>query len=459
VAVTVEFANELGLLRTIIRNLVRKPSVYDAITQEFLRAEGLARVSPQPQGLVAIRMPGHDAFNELSDRMIGKFPAMERGVDYANFQAELLGYLANTYIARDPASLGPADVSALCDYLDSWFTKLAAVRTIFVPCAITPWAAPRFAIGPVIFIFIEDAPRSDFYPNGRKSDALSRDGFDRMLQLMRDTRANWLACVRIEGCELDCAQEMAALAVDLAIVALQLAIPLEFGTRMMSRLDTRRGFAEKRTLSETDGDYNASWSRIEPGISIGAGTLADFLRKTEPLVTAVGSCVQSYTTGSFRFPKLERAWCDAAYWLREALAEPLDTIAVAKLETALEVLFQSESASRSERRILTVLAKFFGLGPDDVIVPGGTRTAKQLARDLVRDRSRILHGTWSTLTSRLTSNRAGLEGFVITILRTAALDLESYAHKPAAEDNLDAFLDWVDTQRVAQKTAKVARQS
>jgi hypothetical protein len=452
------FAHEIGLLRKIAQNLVREPSVYDAIAQEFLRAEGLARVGHHAQGLVAIQLPGHDAFNELSEWVICKFPTMERGVVYANFQVELLDYLANTYLGHDPASIGLADVTALCDHFEAWFAKLAGLRTIFVPCVITSWAAPRFAIGPVTFIFIDDAPRSEFYPRSDKSDVISRDGFDRMIQLMRDTRANWLACVRIEGCEQDRAQELAALAVDLAIVALQLAIPLAFGTRMMSRLDARRGFAEKRTLSETDGYYNAGWSRMEPGISIGTGTLADFLRKTEPLIKAVSSCVQSFTTGQFRFHVLERAWCDAAYWLHEALAEPLDTIAVAKLETALEVLLQSENAAGSQRRILNVLAKFFGLGPEDVIIPGGTRTAKQLARELVQDRSRILHGTWSTLTSRLASNRDGLEGFVIAILRTAALDLESYAHQPGAGDDLDAFLDWVDAQRVAQNAAKTGAQ-
>jgi hypothetical protein len=44
------------------------------------------------------------------------------------------------------------------------------------------------------------------YPRLIKSDALSRDGFDRMLELMRDTRANWIACVPLEACEQDRAE-------------------------------------------------------------------------------------------------------------------------------------------------------------------------------------------------------------------------------------------------------------
>jgi phage terminase Nu1 subunit (DNA packaging protein) len=52
--------------------------------------------------------------------------------------------------------------------------------------------------------------------------------------------ANWLARVAVEGCEQKRAEELAELAVDLAIVALQLAAP-QYDTRSMARLDARRG--------------------------------------------------------------------------------------------------------------------------------------------------------------------------------------------------------------------------
>jgi hypothetical protein len=121
-----------------------------------------------------------------------------------------------------------------------------------------------------------------------------------MLQLMRDAHANWLACVPIPGCEQQRAEEIGALAVDLAIVALQLAAPA-LDTRTMSRLDARRGVAEKRTLSEAHGYYNAGWTKMEPGLAIGTGTLVDILQKTEPLITAVGSCVKSFASRMLSF--------------------------------------------------------------------------------------------------------------------------------------------------------------
>jgi hypothetical protein len=454
--VTAQFAKEVGLLRTLAQNLISKPSPFGPITQDFLRAEGLARVSRQADGLVAILRPGHEAFTELSESIIGQFPAMERGTIYANFQTELFDFLATTYIGRDPGSIDAAEALALHDHFAEWFAKLAGPRRIFVPCVISPWSAPRFSVGPAVFIFIEEAAQSEFYPRGDPSDILSRDGFDRMLQLMRDTHANWLACVPILGCEHQRAEEIGALAIDLAIVALQLAAPA-LGTRTMSRLDARRGAAEKRTLSEGHGYYNAGWTKMEPGLSIGTGTLADILRKAEPLITAVGGCVRSFVTGCFRFPNLERAWCDAAYWLHEALAEPLDSIAVAKLETAVEVLLHAESASGSQTRMLTILDTFYGLKPDDPLTNGATTTAKQFARSVVRDRSRILHGTWSTLNSRLAFNRNGLENFVITVIRRAALELEEYALTASSEDNIDDFLAWVKRREAARTSGAMRK--
>jgi hypothetical protein len=297
-------AREIGLLRSLAENLVSKPLPVDPITEDFLRAEGLHRAMRQTSGIVAIREPGREAFTELSESIIGQHPAMERGTFFTNFQTELFDALATGYIGRDPSSIGAADVSALHDHLSGWFANSASPRTIFVPCAVSPWPAPRFAIGPVVFVFVEEVVQSEFYPPG-SSDFFSRDGFDRMLQLMRDTRANWLACVPVEGCERSRAEEVGALAADLAIVAFQLAVPA-FGTRSMSRLDARRGVPNKQTLSGANGSYNTCWTTNEPGLVIGPGTLTHILEEAQTLMDAVGSCVRSFTTGRYRFPTLER---------------------------------------------------------------------------------------------------------------------------------------------------------
>ncbi len=182
----------------------------------------------------------------------------------------------------------------------------------------------------------------------------------------------------------------------LVIVALQLAEPF-LDTRSMARLDARRGTPRKRTLSEANGYHNTGSALKEPGLSIGEGVLADILLKKELLFLAVGNVVSSFASGTFRLPRLEQAWCDAAYWFHTALAESIDTIAIAQLETALEVLLCAENGRGSEQRLLAILSTFFGLQPDDPVAPDSALSAQQFARKVVRDRSRILHGTWSTL--------------------------------------------------------------
>jgi len=431
---------EVGLLRTIVRNLERSPILVDPGILAFWRAQGLEVPPGDLSSKTTIRPAGHDAFNQLSECLVARSQAMERGANFANLQNELFTRL-EAYVSCDPAAIGDADARRLVDHFDEWFKGLASPRRVFVPCVLTPWAAPRFNIGPVTFVYLDEITKGEFYP-GTSPDVLAKYNFDTLLQLMRETHAHWLARVAVEGCEQQRAEEIGELAVDLAIVALQLAAPM-LDTRSMSRLDSRRGSAEKRVISEANGYYNGSWTRKEPGLAIGTGTLADILQKTKPLVTAVGNVVRSFSTGLYRLPNLERAWCDGAYWLHEALAEPIDSIAVAKLETALEVLLRSESSRGSTARVLAILQCFFGLQPDDPIAPNSTLTVKQFAANLVRDRSRILHGTWSTLNARLDRSRTGMEGFVTTVIRQAVIELEAYSHEPAHVDDIDAFVAWL----------------
>lgn len=182
--------------------------------------------------------------------------------------------------------------------------------------------------------------------------------FNQLLASMAASHAHWLACVTVEGCDERRSEEIGALAVDLAITGLQLAFPLFWETRRMSRLDTRRGEALAQSISLADGVYHVSVSNRDAGRSIGHGTLADALKKSAPLIEAVGRCVTSFAIGQFRLPTLEQGWCDAAFWLHEALAEKSDAIAFAKLETALEVLTRAENRSGSEARIELILSAF-----------------------------------------------------------------------------------------------------
>lgn len=431
---------EIGLLRTIASQIEERPLPFDQVTQEFLHKEGLGQVREKAGNIISLQTPAHKAFGDLTDCLLDRFPAMERGSTYADVQNELFSFI-EAYVAREPSTIAASDAEALFTRFEHWFSQRASSRRVFVPCLITRTDAPRFEIGPVTFEYFSRIRTSDFWPSFEGEAILDRHGFEDLLKWMREGDAYWLARVSVDGCEQRRAEEVAELAVDLAIVALQLSAPA-LGTSTMARLDARRGTSQKRSLSEAGGFHNAGWARKEPGSSIGRGTLEDILRKSVSVIAAVGNLVRSFTSGSFRLPTLERAWCDAAYWLHQARAESIDTIAIAKLETALEVLLRSESTRGSEQRILEILHAFFGLAPEAPINPGSLISARQFARRIVRDRSRILHGTWSTLNAR-GLGRAGMEGFVISVVRMAAVEIDGYAKSPEPSDDVDEFLRWI----------------
>jgi hypothetical protein len=435
-----DYSKELGLLRTIVRGMEARSVPTGQITHEYLRAERMALAHPVGDGVIVLNRAATDAFDDLSHSLVTRSSGMERGATFESVRSDLLNVLAD-YVGRDAASMSADTVATLHTHLEQWFSQRAASRQIFIPCAISPWMAERFSIGPVLFMYVDDVARSEFYPSS--DDWISRDAFDHMLASMKASRAHWLTCVSVEHCDRQRGEEIGELAADLAIVGLQLALPLVWDTRGMSRLNVRRGEAQAQTISRSGPSYSVCYSNLDAGLPIGPGTMAEAIQRAAPVIEAVGKCVTSFATGQFRLPNLERAWCDAAYWLHEALAETSDAIAVAKLETALELLVRTESTSGSGSRIELILSAFYSLSPNDMVASESTTTAKQFAKGIVQDRSRILHGTWSTLNPRLGVNRRGTEQFVVEVIRRAAVELEAYSHTTAPLDEIEPFLMWV----------------
>jgi hypothetical protein len=74
-------------------------------------------------------------------------------------------------------------------------------------------------------------------------------------------------------------------------------------------------------------------------------------------------------------------------------------------------------------------------------------TARQFAKEIVRDRSRILHGTWSTLQPNIGMNRERMERFAIEVIRRTALEMEEYATTTAPKDDIESLLTWVRSKR------------
>jgi hypothetical protein len=441
--------NEVGLLRRIVGQLAERPAPNGPLTHEHLRAEGFARASRRGTKLVGILGPGYEPFTTLVEILFCRSPKIERGATFSAYETELFDFLLSTYMGREPQTIVEHDAITVDKHLSSWFANRATTRTFFIPCSITRAPSPRFDIGSIKFIYIDDIANSEFNTIAGVSWAST---FEQLVSEMRKERAHWLAAVEVHDCDRNRGEEVAELAVDVALVAFQVAQPY-LSTRNMSRLAARRGLLTKQTLSvAADGEPSGGFSVLDAGMSIGQGYLGQIVRESAPLITSVGNRVRAFTTGSFRLPVLEQAWCDAAYWLHEGLAEPMDSIAVTKLETAIEVLLRAENKSGSERRIILAMDTFYALKPGDPITPDSSVTTKAFAKRFVDDRSRVLHGTVSTLNVRMADSRDSLENLVTTLVRAAVQELDLYLLSPSPTDDTEDFLAWVKARRRSLKT-------
>ena len=202
----------------------------------------------------------------------------------------------------------------------------------------------------------------------------------------------------------------------------------------------------RQMVAVLNGHSSGAVMNQQAGFVIGPGTLEQYLRLGGPVIESVGNRVTGYV-GKMSLPKIEQAWCDAAFWFHEGIAEPLDTIAVSKLETAIEILLVTESSRGSKAILLQAMKTFFGLYETQPINPQFSVTVEEFATRLVRDRSRILHGTWSTLSKHMgvvgPFDRALARGLLVAY----ALHIDAFASDVSASDDPKDFLEWVDARR------------
>lgn len=445
---TNNYPRELGLLRAVVREIRLIPHQTGPLRQDSVLRNGLARSRLGPLGVIGIRPPAETPFRELSKALFRADAVTSRGTPLKEFQSELFGTLLELNYGRDESTLTQGDVAALADRMLAWFRERSASRLVFVVCCLSRWCSPDFDIGPVHFSHYENLRNHRSELEARTD--LTSDEFEYLFATMQDEAAHWLAAIELDGFDAYRGFEVANLAVDLSIVAIQLAAPY-FDTKNMSRLHSRRGTGQVHTLAYSAGAFVSGHHNVEPGLSIGEGSLVGRIINASPvIISVVGNLIHSFASGNYRRRLLEQSWCDAAYWLHQGLAEPLDTIAVTKLETAIEVLMRAESSQGSVKRVLEALEIFFGLKPTDHINAHSSVTAKSFAKSIVSGRSRILHGTSPTLFENVSDLRSTLEYFAVTLVRAYAVEFEQYIADPNSPDSLESFLKWIKCARQAR---------
>jgi hypothetical protein len=401
-----------------------------------------ARLSISGQ-VVGIRKDAGLSVFDLTDQIFERTPKYARGIKFSDF-LDQSSHLIIELFGDDPKNhIGRRDLQNFEDALEKWFLNNSPSICLYIPCKLTTVPGPSFRIGPISFDHIADVIEREKKAN----EKLFEIGFQSVVSAMAAEAAHWMANVDVSGCTKGRAWEIGDLAVDIAVTGLQLVIPMNFSERM-ARMTARNLPRNRDMVCSVDGVLSFGGTNQQPALGMGAGMLEALLRAGRAVLEAVGHRVEAFLSGNTGpLSTLEQAWCDAAYWFHEGLAEPLDTIAVPKLETAIEVLLRTESTKGSKSRVLRAIKTFYGLNKQDFINPDVQITVEKFATDFVRDRSRILHGTWSTLGHSLRDSRPSLTLLVHGLLTNYVIELDAFAADPAATDDVDRFLDWVATRK------------
>jgi hypothetical protein len=428
--------NTVDLLRQVVGNIAQAPYGLGPINGEAFHASGLARARGYVGGWVGVQRAGAEALTDLTRALFEDEPRYMRGTTYQDFSNELFTVLLENHTGANPKIIGNAELIALKARLADWFAEGVSDHTLYVPCAITFQPAPPFHVGPVAFTRIEDfnfGPFDDHH--------IAQEEMVRVREKMDRQHAFWMVTLPVLGARGMQVYDLGDLTVDVALAVLQLAIPLDH-SRYMARLCDLRGPRIRTDLSSCGAHFSASnRSSEEPGVGLAHGMLHHHLGHAATLVAAGGRHVNALATGVFELPRLQQSWCDAAYWFRQGVRDKLDSIAVTKLETAVEVLVAANNTGGNRDRQIDLIRAYYSRERDEYINPDSEITVAKFVNDLIRDRSRLLHGNWSTLASPMTVSRGQLENFARTVLATAAVQLSLYIDADGRDD-ISEFIAW-----------------
>jgi hypothetical protein len=426
--------SELELLRSIVGHIVVGPPFIMSDHENFM-SRGFNQLTKQGYGL---RREARTDLFRLGKCWFESSASFKRTVTYKEFCSYLTGRILQENLTKKPQEIGNTELQNLKTAMNEWVVGEKIPRQVFIPCILNTYAAATFSVGPVRFDFIDN-----FKPPASTPDF---DPFPDIMVRMRHELALWMATVSLPGCSDSYGYELANLCVDLAISGLQLVIPLHH-SKFMCRMDSKRSANTEILATRANGNIGLSRSTKNMGLLLSPGDMEEYIAGSPRMLPSCGNRIRAYLSGSDVALKLEMAWCDAAYWFHEGIAEPIDSIATCKLETALEALLRGVSEKNIRPLLKRTMRFAFEIGENEHIFTNPIIIAKDFVEEVVEIRSRILHGTLSTLDTETADMRFLLEKFVGIILQVYTLELDKYVQYPNSEDNLSSFFEWSEAQR------------
>jgi hypothetical protein len=439
--------SDLVLLRNIVSHLTVGPHVQMNDHESYM-SRGFSPLTNVAYGLA--RAAWSD-LHKLTKSFFTIIPGVKRKISYDELALFLSSHITSTYYIKKDVILQAEDIANVEQAIISWLEQTCSARQVYVPCLINTSPARSFAIGPVIF---------DHLDNFTKPAAATPefDPFPEIYNRMRDEDCLWMATISLPPCSDAYGYKLADLCVDIALTGFQLVIPLHY-SKSVCRMHSKRMSNATIHTTVANGALGQNHSTAHAGFWLGSGSIEEFITHNPKLLGSVGERLEVYTTNATAVPELEMAWCDAAYWFHEGVAEPVDSIATCKLETALEVLLRGTNGSNA-REVFKLATRFaFEIDDDEEIFKSPAVIAKDFIDQIWNVRSRILHGTLSTLDTEAAGIRAQLEKFVGIMLQVYTLELSNYIRQPKRHDDIKSFFAWSEVHRTSNPSSRFATDS
>lgn len=430
---------QLMLLRETVAGLDEYQFKEGTVSDSDIESIPLGMSRLTPSGLaIGIRKDAISCFVSLVDDILTYDSEIRHGTTYENIKEIIFEILIKEFYDKRRSEINLQDLHNILEYIKEWFLSERSSYELYIPCSISPYSAASFYIGPVKFVAFSAFSKGELSGMEEQFNHIFGDTLVRW----ENAGANWVAIVTVEKVVQKRAWELGELAVDIALASLQLVTPLS-AMQHVARINSRFLSGFRELISNSPKGFSTESTALQAGRSLGPGGLEGYIAKGKLILDAAGKRISGFISSENKVPKLEGAWVDAAYWFSEGVAELLDTVAVTKLETAIEILLCAQSSKGSETRILSALKGFYGLNDNDLISNKSSVTVKQFAKGLVSSRSRILHGTLSTLKHHARADRNSLTELGHAMLLSFVVKLDQYSSLANPVDSQDEFINWV----------------
>lgn len=441
---------DTGRLRRILGERIVETITSMPFGVEEIRKSGVVFGQIGPNGTEGLGPQGAAILVQFADTLHQRDPRYRRGADVGEFRKAVGHILLNAFRDCDFAALNAEDMACVHPEVEAWFARQSTRRTHIVPCNILPVAATSTRVGPVTFV-----SASEYFEARPALTEYEKIYVEPFARTLNERYACWLAVMEVGHATSTRSRQLAEFATDLALAGMQLVLP-RTDSEQMRRLTGRTGPVWRADLEVKDEVITGSITNNQPGKTLPSEVFNQLVLEGKEILESVGRRIDAFVSCE-PMSEPDQAWCDSAYWFHEALAEPLDSIAIAKYETALEILFHATNTKGSEDRIKEAFHAFFGLRDSDVLPDSGI-TVHAFVKNLVGFRSKVLHGTQSTLSHYSVADRQQIAGWAFLFLRLFSLCLDA-CKLSAPEQSLSvrAFMGWLAAASAVQEpTSSVA---